>query len=114
MIYIKYIQIFLIATLLFTMQPLMAFSINSTESIVVNHQEGFSLFKTKSSKALVLHEVSIQTIEISESLPFNYQGKYTEILSALSKKKHLLSFDSHNSDKKHLLTSQIFPFHFHF
>jgi hypothetical protein len=108
----KFIAFFWLLLLL--LQPALTFASVDTEILIVNQQEEFSLFKTKSSQALVLHETSIQTIEISESFPFNYQGEYAVIHSALSKKKRLLSFDSQNSDKKHLLASQIFPFHFHF
>lgn len=100
--------------LLLLLQPAIAFASVETEDLFVNQQEEFSLYKTQSSKALVLHETSIQTIEISESFPLNYLGEYAEILSALSEKKHLPAFGNQISDNKHFLSLQIFPFHFHF
>ena len=96
------------------MQPAMAFGINSSEAFVVNHQEGFSLFKTKSSKALVLYETSIQTLEITESFQINYSGFIAEIHLLESQKKNSRLLDYRLLDRKGILTSQIFPFHFHF
>lgn len=92
----------------------MAFASIDTESEITNQQEAFSQFKTQSSNALVLHEASVHSLEISESFPVHFNGKQAEILFALSEKKHLPALGNQVSDKKHFLKSQIFPFHFHF
>ena len=92
----------------------MAFASIETESQITNQQEAFSQYKTKSSNALVLHETSVHSLEILESFPTHFYGKQAEILLALSEIKHMPVFGSQISDKKHFLTLQIFPFHFHF
>jgi hypothetical protein len=92
----------------------MAFGISSSEVFVVSHQEDFSYFKTKSSKALVFHETSIQTVEISETFQVNTSGFYAEILSLKSEKENTHPLNYRLLDRRGMLTSQIFPFHFHF
>jgi hypothetical protein len=102
------------ASLLFALQPAMAFGMSNSEAFVVNHHEDFSYFKTKSSKALVLHETSIQTVEISEIFQVNTGGFSAEILSLISEIENTYSLIYRLIDRRGLLTSQIFPFHFHF
>lgn len=114
MIFIKYIQTLLLVFLLFALQPVMAIGIHDSETTVVNHQQDYSLFKTKSSKALALHETSIQTLEVSKIFQINYSAFTAEILSLFSERKNSQSINYRLIDRKGILTSQIFPFHFHF
>lgn len=86
-------------------------SVPTFSSELVNAQEEFSLFKTKSSKALAAQEITLSLVDVVVSPDSNCPNDFYTYFAFI---KFENAFESSNYliDFRSVLSTQIFPFHF--
>lgn len=109
----KNILALLLTILLAVLQPVVSYgNVPSVLTSVIDLAEETSLFKTKSSKALVFEEVQ-PTTATPKVLLKAFKNPVSDFI-ALSERESLTSVASgiFLIDFRNILTTQIFPFHF--
>ena len=102
---------FLILLLVF-LQPVMSFgSVPTFSSEIVNAQEEFSLFKTKSSKALAAQEITFSSVDVVVSSASKSKSAFLNKLESLQE-QDVSASSNYLIDLRSVLSTQIFPFHF--